>query len=773
MFNFSNLNDVEFEYLCKDVMSKMLNVKLQRFGIGRDGGIDLTDDAYKKDIIIQVKHYIKTDVYGLINSLKKEVEKVKSNNPKQYYICCSKELTPQNKQDIYAMFSGYMASTDNIISIVEISDFLEQAENTDILHKHFKLWIESTNILTDIFTKDICIDSDILLSDINDSVGLFVKTSAYDDAISCLQKNNVLIIIGNPGVGKTMTSKMLVLSYASSGYRIRYTTDGTDLAALKKSLSQSPDVKEVILLDDCFGQAYFSMKETQENELLALIKYVKLNQNKLLIMNSRVTIYQEASERNSNLIKSFNRKEYKAFILDMNNISVIEKAKIFYNHLFFYEVPKEYRENIKKNKSYLKIVNHTNYNPRIMEFVVMAKQIDSIDPTKYSDFIIECLENPEQIWKNEYERRLANTDRILMTTLYSLTNTTVPIDVVKKCYEHRLIKMQNIDLSVNHFEQSLRRLQNSMVNIVDVSGIKMLSTSNPSVNDFLSVQLERNMPERNEIIENCICVRQLKRLLSTEDYEIKIKSILENKSILEFVFESNIQKIDFITYYCIKYKIFAEDYRTYFESFILHPHDLDICEDRKVPLCLTYKKLFNKDICLFYGINNILHDIFNLESIISQLVLDDIVVFIKQVDYIFENEERALYVEVIERAIKEEIECYCQDIPADEYDVSISDIVEEHCYEDEHGWNVDGDGVASAIDEIIKSLVLDEIAAYISEFPKDIIIEDSFINNLNISVNGSASLVESYLVDDYQDYYYDDYRESEWGQHEIEYIFER
>lgn len=109
MFNFSNLNDVEFEYLCKDVMSKMLNVKLQRFGIGRDGGIDLTDDAYKKNIIIQVKHYIKTDVYGLINSLKKEVEKVKSNNPKQYYICCSKELTPQNKQDIYAMFSGYMA----------------------------------------------------------------------------------------------------------------------------------------------------------------------------------------------------------------------------------------------------------------------------------------------------------------------------------------------------------------------------------------------------------------------------------------------------------------------------------------------------------------------------------------------------------------------------------------------------------------------------------------------------------------------------------------
>lgn len=55
MLNFPNLNDVEFEYLCKDVMSRKLGVKLQRFGEGRDGGVDLTDDAYRKDIVVQVK----------------------------------------------------------------------------------------------------------------------------------------------------------------------------------------------------------------------------------------------------------------------------------------------------------------------------------------------------------------------------------------------------------------------------------------------------------------------------------------------------------------------------------------------------------------------------------------------------------------------------------------------------------------------------------------------------------------------------------------------
>lgn len=117
----------------------------------------------------------------------------------------------------------------------------------NILRKHFKLWIDSTNILADIFSNDIFVDSESLIAGINDEVNLFVRTRAFDRAVECLEKKNVLIIIGNPGVGKTVTSKMLVLYYASKGYRVRYTTDGAYLSSLKKSLSQSADTKEIIL----------------------------------------------------------------------------------------------------------------------------------------------------------------------------------------------------------------------------------------------------------------------------------------------------------------------------------------------------------------------------------------------------------------------------------------------------------------------------------------------------------------------------------------------
>ncbi|MBR6150990.1 MAG: restriction endonuclease [Lachnospiraceae bacterium] len=147
MYDFSNLSDEDFEYLCKDIMGKKLGIELMRFSTGKDGGIDLTDDVDKKNIVVQMKHYYNTNISGLFASLRKEVKNVKKLNPQKYYVCCSKRLTPKNKEDIFQMFSDYMESTQNIISLIDIIDFLDDDKNRDILKKHNKLWIGSTNIL--------------------------------------------------------------------------------------------------------------------------------------------------------------------------------------------------------------------------------------------------------------------------------------------------------------------------------------------------------------------------------------------------------------------------------------------------------------------------------------------------------------------------------------------------------------------------------------------------------------------------------------------------
>lgn len=431
MLNYSNLNDVEFEDLCQDIMSKKLDRSLRRYAAGRDGGIDLSDTAVSPDIIVQVKYYQKTDAAGLIASLKKEIEKVEALKPKQYYICCSKELSPTRIKEIYRMFSAYMDSDKNIITLIEIDNFLSMCENAEILQRHYKLWISSSNILQDIYSNDIFIDCESLLSSIEKVEKFFVETTAYSQALKCLAAHKTLFLTGDPGVGKTITSKMLILYFAAKGYRVRYTTDVTDLAALKRAISKDRNTKEVILLDDCLGQAYFEMKTSQGTELLSLIRFVNASKSKLLILNSRVTIYQEACLKTPELVKSFENKEFKIQILNMDVMPDLEKARILYNHMYFSTEDEDYFYAIKENRNYMNIINHDNYNPRIIQFISDPNRYKGITAANYYEFILNCLDNPHMVWDNEYEERLQVTDRSLLITLFSLSNTEVSYELVK------------------------------------------------------------------------------------------------------------------------------------------------------------------------------------------------------------------------------------------------------------------------------------------------------------------------------------------------------
>ena len=109
-----------------------------------------------------------------------------------------------------------------------------------------------------------------------------------------------------------------------------------------------------------------------------------------------------------------------------------------------------------------------------------------------------------------------------------------------------------VDPSVNDFDQTLNRLANSMVKIVDSKGKKMLSAANPSVNDFLRAHLTINAPEERSLIADSNSVRQLKRLLDVGAYETRMSNLFADHSILSFVFEDELQKSGFNCIYTCK-----------------------------------------------------------------------------------------------------------------------------------------------------------------------------------------------------------------------------
>lgn len=772
MLNFANLNDVEFEYLCQDVLSKKLKANFRRFAPGKDGGIDLKDDS--SDAIAQVKHYMNSSVSQLIASLANEIPKVKGYDPSKYYICCSKKLSPQKVDQIYHMFSEYMDSSANILTLTEIEDFLVDPENIDVLRKHYKLWISSTGILEDILTNDIFVDCESLLANIEDEEKFFVQTSAYDCALDCLSKSRCLLITGNPGVGKTVTSKMLVLYFATQGYRVRYTTDGNNISALKRSLSPDPNAKEIILLDDCLGQAYFNMKESQGNEILSIIRHIKFHKNKILILNSRVTIYQEAREQTPELVKSFDTNEYRVLMINMDKISDLEKAKILYNHLSFNKIDQPYFEEIKKDKRYLQIIRHKNYNPRIIDYVTNPYRISNIPVNEYFLFILHNLDYPSKAWDDEYIRRLTPVDRILLTTLYSITNTNAPYDFVRACFEKRISSTIGIDLSLPNFTLSIKHLQKSFIKITDVNNIKMLSVSNPSVNDFLSAHLSENAAETQSMLMMCYSVRQYKRLLNEKNFSKKMSEVFDNASILEYIFESSKQKCGYIAYYVSLHKIYNEQYRPYIIEYLSNADFVDVYEKNPISTASIVQKILVPEMVRFYKLDELLFNFMWLNSLLETFDLEDLIYIISFIDCLYTGGIRKTFLQSCNQAINDAIAWYCNDIDIEDFDIDISAIIEDCTDIYEYGPEIDTDAVA----DVVVNLVSDKVSEYINELlsnlPKDVMPKSPSVEIPCIDVSGVDDFIDSYIKSSYDDgidlqYNYSDVNDST----EIDTIFNR
>lgn len=206
--------------------------------------------------------------------------------------------------------------------------------------------------------------------------------------------------------------------------------------------------------------------------------------------------------------------------------NIVEKAKIFYNHIAFNGMGKEYFAEIKKEKRYFKIIKHANYTPRIIEFICNPNRYRDILPANYFDFAMQQLSNPKEIWKDEYERRLEKVDRLLLLTLYSLSDSAVAESKVKACFEHRISCEPDIDTTINQYESSLSRLLDGFVQIVSENGTKKLAMVNPSVNDYIDGRMSASALEKQQLIDRVFSIQQKKRLLPESEFDVFVQSAL-------------------------------------------------------------------------------------------------------------------------------------------------------------------------------------------------------------------------------------------------------
>ena len=123
----------------------------------------------------------------------------------------------------------------------------------------------------------------------------YVKPKEYSEMFELLEKENVLLITGDPGIGKTYTAIKILQEYYHQGYHTTwfYGMAKEDRDEQKEHLLNfEPQEKDVVYLEDPFGRIVFENREELKTLFLNWIEKFRACNAKLII-SSRAEVFKK------------------------------------------------------------------------------------------------------------------------------------------------------------------------------------------------------------------------------------------------------------------------------------------------------------------------------------------------------------------------------------------------------------------------------------------------------------------------------------------------
>ena len=214
-YDFHQLSPHDLEILVRDLLQAEWGVTLESFKAGRDGGVDLRYARGPHNLVVQVKHYVKTGLPGLLRDLKAEAAKVVTLKPTRYLLATSVPLSPANKQAITEIFGGALAVAD-VLGQEDLNNLL--GRHGDIEQKHYKLWLASRAVLDRVLNSEVLTQTEFQVEKVHATIRRNVRSAAFPKALEILDRDRVVIISGAPGVGKTTLANMLLYRHMEVGW---------------------------------------------------------------------------------------------------------------------------------------------------------------------------------------------------------------------------------------------------------------------------------------------------------------------------------------------------------------------------------------------------------------------------------------------------------------------------------------------------------------------------------------------------------------------------
>lgn len=509
-YDFKSLSPHEFEILSRDLLQAELGVTFESFPPGPDGAVDarwVSREDPPRTIVVQCKHYARSGYDALLSAVRKEAPRARALRADRYILTTSVELADSRKKEIVRALGRPGMRPDDVVAGQDVNNLLGKFR--EIEHAHHKLWLTSIELLARLPMATAFLDGTQAVEGMRRKLERYVPNPSFDRALEILDKQRVCVIVGAPGVGKTTLAETLLVAHLDLGYQpVRVVRDVAELKGV-------PDhgQKQIFYYDDFLGSTGLDHDRGHERgELVRRLQEVEHTPHWRFVLTTRDYVLHAAQERSDPLRDYFLGRETCA--IRQETYTAPLRAEILYNHLAFSDLPDAFKLEVADSRRYMAIVNHRNYNPRIVEFMTDPRHTGDVAPGGYLDAFRKALDEPWLVWETAFRRKISDAARHVLLALFTLRDSA-PYDELERVFEdlHQARAARDrIECRPYDFISALRELSGNFITIEGPPGAPRVRFANPSVRDYLERHVAEVPREAVDLMQVATTTPQLSRL---------------------------------------------------------------------------------------------------------------------------------------------------------------------------------------------------------------------------------------------------------------------